>query len=83
MPTCTSAWSTGARRIIEVEALFKAFARALRFAVSATTSDSRNVLPGTKGLLARPTVTLIDYGAGNVTSVDRALQKTRSRIDAR
>ncbi len=56
----------------QVEAIFKAFARALRFAVS---RDKR--LRQRPSQHERPPVkvTLIDYGAGNVTSVERALQR--------
>ena len=53
-----------------VEAIFKAFARALRYACS---RDARlkSQLPSTKGL---PVIALVDYGAGNVGSVLKAVE---------
>ena len=52
----------------KIEALFKAFARALRVACS---RDRRlgKMLPSTKGLLM---IAIVDYGAGNLNSVKKA-----------
>ncbi len=49
--------------------MFKAFARALRFAITKSAS-LRRVLPGTKGCVK---ISIVDYGAGNLPSVERAL----------
>ena len=53
----------------KIEACFKAFARALRAACS---KDKRlaKMLPSTKGPAV---IALVDYGAGNLTSVRKAL----------
>jgi imidazoleglycerol-phosphate dehydratase len=52
-----------------VEAVFKAFARALRVACARDERLAR-MLPSTKGT---PMIGLVDYGAGNLTSVRKAL----------
>ena len=56
----------------QIEALFKAFARALRVACA---RDRRllKVLPSTKELLEVGRIALIDYRAGNLTSVRKGL----------
>ena len=53
----------------KIEAVFKAFARALRVACAKDKRLAR-MLPSTKGLAV---IALIDYGAGNLTSVKKAL----------
>ena len=57
----------------KIEAIFKAFARALRVACSRD-KQMGEMLPSTKGLLALMRVTVIDYKAGNLTSVLKALR---------
>ncbi len=56
----------------KIEAIFKAFARALRVACSRD-KQLGEMLPSTKGL-ALMRVTVIDYKAGNLTSVLKALR---------
>ena len=52
-----------------VEALFKAFARALRAAVGPRPAASG--VPSTKGVLV---IAILDYGMGNLRSVEKALE---------
>ena len=63
----------------KIEAIFKAFARALRVACS---HDQQliDLLPSTKGIVMTQqrkaiAVTVIDYKAGNLTSVVKALRQ--------
>ena len=60
----------------KIEAIFKAFARALRVACSRD-KQMGEMLPSTKGLLV---IAVIDYKAGNLTSVMKAL--TRLELSA-
>ena len=59
----------------KIEAVFKAFARALRVACAKDKRLAR-MLPSTKGLSV---IALIDYKAGNLTSVRKALRRHRRR----
>jgi len=54
-----------------VEACLRAFARALRFAVARDKACER-FCPAQRGCYE---MTIVDYGAGNVPSVERALQR--------
>ena len=63
----------------QIEAVFKAFARALRVACAKDRRLAR-MLPSTKGLLV---IALIDYKAGNLTSVRKALRRDRRRRRSR
>ena len=57
-----------------IEACFKAFARALREAVSIDPDESG--VPSTKGTLtdAMTRIAILDYGMGNLRSVEKALE---------
>ena len=55
----------------KIEAIFKCFARAMRYACS-TDERLKDQLPSTKGLVV---ITIVDYGAGNLRSVQNTLDK--------
>jgi len=61
----------------QVEAIFKAFARALRFA--ATRDPQLKRFSQTKGVM---NIALVEYGAGNLSSVERRPHAPRRRIRA-
>ena len=53
-----------------IEAAFKAFARALREAVSIDPDEPG--VPSTKGTLTMTSIAILDYGMGNLRSVEKA-----------
>ena len=54
----------------KIEAIFKCFARALKYACS-TDERLKDQLPSTKGLTRM--IAILDYGAGNLRSVQNTL----------
>ncbi len=67
----------------QIEAAFKAFARALRAAVALDPSETG--VPSTKGTLTsmsgagEPRIAVVDYGMGNRRSVEKALERVGAR----
>ena len=59
-----------------IEACFKAFARALRVAVSIDPGEAG--VPSTKGTL--DVIAMVDYGMGNRRSVEKALEHVGARV---
>ena len=58
-----------------IEAIFKAFARALRMAVTLDPTESRRAEhQGHARMTGAPTIAVVDYGMGNRRSVQKALQ---------
>ena len=60
-----------------IEACFKAFARALREAVAIDPGETG--VPSTKGTLTDDVIAILDYGMGNLRSVEKAARARRVR----
>ena len=63
----------------QIEAVFKAFARALRVACSKDRQLATDAAEHEGAAVDRDAIALIDYGAGNLTSVRKALRRGRRR----